>query len=57
VLIRNFCLYDIPVDAVIFSARIHGTPPSPVKTVQGAHRGTDPAYNPLMDILESLPVK
>jgi len=57
ILIRNFCVYDIPTESVIFAAEIYGGRPPPTKNVSGPESGTDPAYSPLIKILEGLPIK
>jgi hypothetical protein len=56
-LIRNFCVFDMGMENVIFAAEIYGGRPPPTKSVSGPGSGTDPAYDPLIKILEGLPVK
>jgi hypothetical protein len=54
---RDFCIYDIPARKVILAAKINGTSPPTFKQSSESGTGSDPAYNPLIKILEGCPKK
>jgi hypothetical protein len=54
---RDFCIFDIPARKVILAAKINGTSPPTFKQSSGSGNGSDPAYDPLIKILEGLPRK
>jgi hypothetical protein len=54
-LTRKFCVFDMSTEDVVFAAEIYGTPPPVTKQLSGPADGTDPAYSPLIQILEELP--
>lgn len=54
---RNFCVFDISDEKVIFAARILGTSPPNFIQNPGQQIGSDPASKPLVEILEEWPRK